>query len=182
MKLPGELDELRVLVELSVASGTILPGLCAIVTASPFRAAILALVSLIPQGKCASYGQIASALQRFGAARAVGYAMRTNPIAPFVPCHRVVGGSGEMTGYQGKSGIPRKIAYLAGEGVPLIQTGSSGTGVSREAFISADELHGYARLSGALDIADISSIGQHESDGHANRFFLHSRWRRRIDS
>ncbi|MFX1737901.1 methylated-DNA--[protein]-cysteine S-methyltransferase [Paraburkholderia sp. A1RI_3L] len=69
----------------------------------------------IPYGQMESYGRIADRLGLgLGAARAVGAANGRNPIAIIVPCHRVIGGNGELTGYAG--GIERKEALLALEG------------------------------------------------------------------
>lgn len=65
----------------------------------------------IPYGATATYGEIATALQRPGASRAVGLANGRNPISIIVPCHRVVGADGSMTGYGG--GIERKQRLLA---------------------------------------------------------------------
>ena len=70
---------------------------------------------MIPWGKTLSYGRIASGLGRSGAARAVGRAVGTNPVSIVVPCHRVIGSDGSMTGYGG--GLERKIALLQLEGV-----------------------------------------------------------------
>ena len=65
----------------------------------------------IPYGRTASYGQIAAALDIPGAARAVGSAVGRNSISLIVPCHRVVGSDGSLTGYAG--GLERKRALLA---------------------------------------------------------------------
>jgi methylated-DNA-[protein]-cysteine S-methyltransferase len=68
----------------------------------------------IPYGTVASYGAIAARLGRPTAARAVGAANRTNPVAIVVPCHRVIGASGALTGYAG--GMWRKEWLLKHEG------------------------------------------------------------------
>jgi methylated-DNA-[protein]-cysteine S-methyltransferase len=68
----------------------------------------------IPAGSLQSYGHIAQQLGHPSAARAVGAAVGRNPISIVVPCHRVVGGSGALTGYAG--GIERKQALLLREG------------------------------------------------------------------
>jgi methylated-DNA-[protein]-cysteine S-methyltransferase len=65
-------------------------------------------------GTTASYGELAVRLSRPGAARAVGRANSQNPIALVVPCHRVIGGDGSLTGYAG--GLKRKKWLLAHEG------------------------------------------------------------------
>lgn len=64
----------------------------------------------IPYGETISYGQLAEAIGRPSASRAVGLANGRNPIGIIVPCHRVVGSTGDLTGYGG--GIERKRALL----------------------------------------------------------------------
>ena len=64
----------------------------------------------IPWGETRTYGEIAQALGRPRAARAVGRAVGTNPVSIVVPCHRVVGSDGSLTGYGG--GLDRKRALL----------------------------------------------------------------------
>ena len=82
-----------------------------------FKEKIYALTRMIPQGKVATYGQLAKMAQRPGAARAVGYFMRTNPDAPRTPCHRVVSSDGGLRGYSGKNGLIGKKEMLLKEGV-----------------------------------------------------------------
>ncbi|MER5777974.1 methylated-DNA--[protein]-cysteine S-methyltransferase [Streptomyces sp. NPDC002039] len=67
----------------------------------------------IPYGETWSYGQLADKLGKPGASRAVGLANGRNPIGIIVPCHRVIGASGGMTGYGG--GVERKVKLLAFE-------------------------------------------------------------------
>lgn len=69
----------------------------------------------IAAGATRSYGAVAQAVGRPGAARAVGAAVGRNPISIIVPCHRVVGSSGALTGYAG--GMERKVALLHLEGL-----------------------------------------------------------------
>ena len=64
----------------------------------------------IPYGETRSYGQIAYATGWINGARAMGQAIGRNPISIIVPCHRVIGSNGSLTGYGG--GLPRKIALL----------------------------------------------------------------------
>jgi methylated-DNA-[protein]-cysteine S-methyltransferase len=64
----------------------------------------------IPYGETRSYGEIAEQIGAVGAARAVGLANGHNPIAIVVPCHRVIGASGSLTGYGG--GLERKRTLL----------------------------------------------------------------------
>jgi len=67
----------------------------------------------IPVGKAATYQQVATRIGRPTANRAVGAAVGKNPISFVVPCHRVVGTSGALTGYHW--GLPRKRAILGWE-------------------------------------------------------------------
>jgi methylated-DNA-[protein]-cysteine S-methyltransferase len=82
----------------------------------PFSAAVLRSVYAIPAGKTMSYGEVAAAVGRPGAARAVGQVMANNPLAPIVPCHRVLGAGGKLVGYAG--GTERKAELLRMENVP----------------------------------------------------------------
>jgi len=79
-----------------------------------FNEKVYAVCSRIPRGKVATYGDIARALKT-QAYRAVGNALNKNPYAPRVPCHRVVGSDGSLTGFAG--GLEKKRAMLRGEGV-----------------------------------------------------------------
>lgn len=67
----------------------------------------------IPFGETTSYGEIARSVGQPGAARAVGMANGANPVALIVPCHRVIGSNGTLTGYGG--GLPLKRALLEHE-------------------------------------------------------------------
>ncbi len=71
----------------------------------------------IPAGQTRTYSEIAQRLGRPGAARAVGRANATNPIPIVVPCHRVIGADGTLTGYAG--GLPIKRGLLEIEGLQL---------------------------------------------------------------
>jgi methylated-DNA-[protein]-cysteine S-methyltransferase len=84
-----------------------------------FDEQVWAVCARIPEGRLATYGQIAAALGKPGAARAVGGALNRNPYAPGVPCHRVVGSTGALTGFAG--GLPKKRALLAAEGIVVNQ-------------------------------------------------------------
>ncbi|HUP27066.1 MAG TPA: methylated-DNA--[protein]-cysteine S-methyltransferase [Chloroflexia bacterium] len=72
----------------------------------------------IPYGETVSYGKLAGRLGNPGASRAVGLANGRNPISIIVPCHRVIGADGKLTGYGG--GLPRKAALLAFEKAVLL--------------------------------------------------------------
>lgn len=80
---------------------------------SAFQRRVWEALMRIPFGETASYGAVASAVGRAGAARAVGRANAVNPIALIVPCHRVIGADGSLTGYGG--GLALKRALLAHE-------------------------------------------------------------------
>jgi methylated-DNA-[protein]-cysteine S-methyltransferase len=75
-----------------------------------FQQAVWKQLQATAPGHTVSYGAIASAVGRPLASRAVGAAVGRNPISIIVPCHRVVGSSGALTGYAG--GLDRKIALL----------------------------------------------------------------------
>jgi methylated-DNA-[protein]-cysteine S-methyltransferase len=79
-----------------------------------FQRAVWTRLAAIPHGTTTTYRELAVALGRPGHARAVGAAVRTNPISVIVPCHRVLGSSGALTGYAG--GLERKAFLLAHEG------------------------------------------------------------------
>jgi len=83
---------------------------------TPFQEAVWQLLCEIACGDTTSYGRLAQALGRSQGARAVGAAVGRNPISILVPCHRVVGGQGAITGYAG--GLRRKEALLALECAP----------------------------------------------------------------
>ncbi len=76
-----------------------------------FQRAVWEALQAIPYGETRTYGQIAAAVGRPKAFRAVGGACHCNPIGIIIPCHRVVGSSGRLTGYAG--GLDRKAALLA---------------------------------------------------------------------
>ena len=90
---------------------------------TPFQQEVWRALCAIPYGQTRSYGQLAAALGRPSAARAVGGACRRNPIWLMIPCHRVVGASGSLTGYAG--GLERKKALLALEQGQAVQPHST---------------------------------------------------------
>jgi methylated-DNA-[protein]-cysteine S-methyltransferase len=86
---------------------------------SEFQLQVWAALRTIPYGQTASYGEIARAVGQPDSARAVGAANGRNPISIIVPCHRVIGASGALTGYGG--GLERKRRLLALEsGAPML--------------------------------------------------------------
>ena len=78
---------------------------------TPFQRAVWAALRQIPRGRTCSYGELARAIGTPLAVRAVGAAIGRNPLSLIVPCHRVVGAGGALTGYAG--GVERKRALLA---------------------------------------------------------------------
>ncbi|SEF24964.1 methylated-DNA-[protein]-cysteine S-methyltransferase [Amycolatopsis pretoriensis] len=88
---------------------------------SAFEKQVWALLTKIPYGETRTYGQLAAELGDPGAAQAVGNANGWNPISVIVPCHRVVGTSGGLTGYAG--GLTRKRFLLSLEEPPADEVG-----------------------------------------------------------
>lgn len=86
-----------------------------------FQQSVWALVGEIPFGETTSYGAIAAALGSPGRAYEVGQAVAANPLCILVPCHRVVGATGALTGYAG--GLARKRALLELEKPTAIAAG-----------------------------------------------------------
>jgi len=73
----------------------------------------------IPRGQVRTYGWIAREIGRPLAARAVGQALGKNPFSPAVPCHRVVGADGSLTGFSAAGGVKQKRKMLEKEGACL---------------------------------------------------------------
>ena len=88
---------------------------------SAFEKQVWAMLTKIPYGETRTYGQLAAELGDPGAAQAVGNANGWNPISVIVPCHRVVGTSGGLTGYAG--GLDRKRFLLSLEEPPADEVG-----------------------------------------------------------
>lgn len=83
---------------------------------TPFQDEVYEAVSRIPYGSVKSYGEIAALIGRPTAARGVGSAMARNPLPVIIPCHRVVGSSGDLTGYSAEGGVKSKKWLLHMEG------------------------------------------------------------------
>jgi methylated-DNA-[protein]-cysteine S-methyltransferase len=77
---------------------------------TPFQRKVWMALRAIPYGQTVTYGQLAARLGAPGSSRAVGLANGRNPISIVVPCHRVIGADGSLTGYGG--GLPRKRFLL----------------------------------------------------------------------
>jgi len=85
-----------------------------------FSERVYAVCKKIPKGKVSTYGAIAKKLK--SSPRAVGQALKHNPYAPIVPCHRVVSANGSIGGFMGKTkgkSIQKKIRLLRKEGVKV---------------------------------------------------------------
>ncbi|HKD61166.1 MAG TPA: methylated-DNA--[protein]-cysteine S-methyltransferase [Terracidiphilus sp.] len=85
---------------------------------TPFQREVWRALREIPRGTTISYGKLAERIGRPAAVRAVGLANGANPVAVVVPCHRVIGANGSLTGYGG--GIERKRWLLNHERSPLL--------------------------------------------------------------
>lgn len=96
-------------VPVDIAAGRVQAGMS-------FDHRVYAVCVRVPRGKVTTYGAIAKALGSRGS-RAVGAALGRNPYAPAVPCHRVVGSDGRLTGFA--EGLPVKQRLLAAEGVEV---------------------------------------------------------------
>jgi methylated-DNA-[protein]-cysteine S-methyltransferase len=96
---------------------TALDGLTVKTGGTAFQRTIWAALRTIPAGETRSYGQLAAAIGSPRAVRAAGLANGQNPVAVIVPCHRVIGADGSLTGYAG--GLERKRWLLRHEGAVI---------------------------------------------------------------
>ena len=85
---------------------------------SPFHQRAWGALCAIPYGETRTYGDIARMIG--STARAVGGACASNPIPILIPCHRVVGAGGRLTGYSGGEGVETKLALLRLEGASML--------------------------------------------------------------
>lgn len=88
-----------------------------------FQRSVYEAVARIPYGAVESYGEVAKKIGKPRAARGIGGAMARNPLPVVIPCHRVVGAAGSMTGYSGAGGVMSKEWLLRLEGVGLTEGG-----------------------------------------------------------
>lgn len=79
---------------------------------TPFMQAVWQALRAVPYGRTAAYKDIAQALGKPGASRAVGLANNRNPIPLFIPCHRIIGAHGGLTGYRGGLGMKKALLDL----------------------------------------------------------------------
>lgn len=81
---------------------------------TPFQQAVWSALQEIPYGEVRSYAQIAARIGRPKATRAVGMANHRNPLPILIPCHRVIGSSGALTGYGGGLSVKERLLRLEG--------------------------------------------------------------------
>jgi len=79
---------------------------------TPYMTTVWELLRGVPYGKTATYGEIAALSGNPKAARAVGLANNKNPVPIFIPCHRIVGSDGKLTGYRGGLELKRSLLRL----------------------------------------------------------------------
>jgi methylated-DNA-[protein]-cysteine S-methyltransferase len=84
------------------------------VRVAPFHADVLRELARVPYGRTETYGGLARKVGRPRAARAVGTVMHNNPIPIVLPCHRIVGADGSLTGYAGGLDVKRRLLELEG--------------------------------------------------------------------
>ena len=88
-------------------------------TGTKFQLKVWAYLRKIPRGSVKTYAQVAKAIGKPLAARAVANAIGKNPYAPKIPCHRVIRTDGSLGGYSGKGGVKTKRFLLQKEGIKL---------------------------------------------------------------
>jgi methylated-DNA-[protein]-cysteine S-methyltransferase len=89
---------------------------------TPFRQAVWEQLRRIPYGETTTYGEIARALGNPAATRAVGGANHHNPISIIIPCHRVIGADGSLTGYGGELHRKKILLDLEAKRLPLTRS------------------------------------------------------------
>jgi len=89
----------------------------AIAAGTPFQRSVWQALRAIPRGKTTTYAELATGIGSPKAVRAVGAAVGRNPLSILIPCHRVIGRDGSLTGYAG--GLTRKKQLLALEGLNI---------------------------------------------------------------
>ena len=84
-----------------------------------FQLKVWSYLRKIPRGRVKTYSEVAKAIGKPLAVRAVANAIGKNPLAPQIPCHRVIRSDGSLGGYSGKGGIKTKRLLLKKEGITL---------------------------------------------------------------
>jgi len=90
-----------------------------ILKGTKFQLKVWKYLKSIPKGELRTYSQVAIAIKKPKAVRAVANAIGKNPYAPKIPCHRVIRSDGSLGGYSGKGGIKTKKKLLKSEGILL---------------------------------------------------------------
>jgi len=98
---------------------------------TPFQRRVWEELLRIPYGETRSYGEIATKVENLKGQRAVGMANHRNPIGIMVPCHRVIGKNGNLTGYAGGVDIKQRLLELEGAILPLISERTKGKSLER---------------------------------------------------
>lgn len=111
---------------------------------SDFHRTVLEAAARIPYGAVTSYANLAREVGRPAAVRAVAQALRKNPVPIVIPCHRVVGASGDLTGYAGNK-IALKQRLLAVEGVPAVRTERDFRVLREAMYVTAPGEEAYCR-------------------------------------
>ena len=88
-----------------------------IIRATKFQLKVWKYLKTIPKGEVRTYTQVAKAINKPKAVRAVANAIGKNPYAPKIPCHRVIRNDGSLGGYSGDGGIKTKKKLLKSEGI-----------------------------------------------------------------
>ncbi len=84
---------------------------------TPFRRQVLLACAAVPRGQVATYADLARRVGSPNAARAVGNTMRTNPIPIVIPCHRIIGSDGSLTGFGGGLDVKARLLRMEGASV-----------------------------------------------------------------
>jgi len=121
----GEVSDVAGRIAASISDPTVTLDLPLDIRTTPFQLAVWRELCAIPRGITRSYGEIAQKLARPEASRAVGHANGSNPVAIIIPCHRVIGSNGRLTGY--RWGVAIKQRLLEAEGA-LAQTSLAAAG------------------------------------------------------
>jgi O-6-methylguanine DNA methyltransferase len=109
---------------------------------SDFQRSVLEATAAIPYGAVVSYAGLAREIGKASASRAVAQALRWNPLPIVIPCHRVIGSSGALTGYAGsKLGLKKKLLTL--EGVPTTQQARDPAIRSRSMYVAYPGIGAY---------------------------------------
>jgi methylated-DNA-[protein]-cysteine S-methyltransferase len=88
-------------------------------TGTPFQLKIWEYLKKIPKGRVKTYSQVAKAIGKPKAVRAVANAIGKNPYPPSIPCHRVIRSDGSLGGYSGRGGIKQKLKLLRSEKIDI---------------------------------------------------------------